>query len=76
MKMIVIKRVKNPWAIGLALAASLVVAVMVWWDMVRGVPQRRGLVAQAAAALGVICSYLVVERNKRPHRPPSETTNA
>jgi hypothetical protein len=61
---------------GLTLTASLVVAVMVWWDMVRGVPKIEGLVVQAAAVLGVICPYLMVECNKRPHQPASETANA
>jgi high-affinity iron transporter len=38
-------------------------------------PNVEGLVAQAGAALGVIGSYLVVERKKRSRRLASETAN-
>jgi high-affinity iron transporter len=39
-------------------------------------PNVEGLVAQAVAALFVIGSYLVVERNKRPHRRASKIGSA
>lgn len=35
-------------------------------------PNVEDLVAQAAAALLMLCSYLVVERKKRPRRRASE----